>query len=299
MGYRLLSDFYENRYVEVANYPKYVIPYTPIAIALFLAVALLPLFIKFFKKHALLIVSIFATAVFLWTETLFEKVVIFDGFKVTDVGSWQAYMCYVTPQAMIRINPISVGDYLIAQYSSTFKLHFYLIAIVMVITVLGIAYGFNRLINTNKYENLKPLIIQTISVAIFIGLCIFACFTAFYRTGELNLTALSSGLMSVFFIVFGITVGAYAGGLLYLRKFWFSRMLPSLIACVTTYFMYLGELVLMNGVLFKYGKGFLFNPIGASPFALIDLFVILLAGLLTYAILFIFRYKPKKEVLAI
>ena len=44
-----------------------------------------------------------------------------------------------------------------------------------------------------------------------IGMCIWACFTSFYRGGELNVSALSALLMSVFFTLLGVTLGVFTG----------------------------------------------------------------------------------------
>jgi hypothetical protein len=37
----------------------------------------------------------------------------------------------------------------------------------------------------------RPLIVQAVSVVIFISLCIIACFTAFYRNGTINISPLA------------------------------------------------------------------------------------------------------------
>ena len=169
-----------------------------------------------------------------------------------------------------------------------------MISIIIILAVIGVIYGFYKMARDQSYQKKKPLIAQLISVTVFIGLCIFACFTAFYRTGEINLSALSSSLMSLFFIVFGLTAGLYSGGLLYFKKPLISRLVPALIASLTTLLMYAGELILMGGALFRLGSGFLFNPIGPCPFAAADFLVIASSGALTYAILFIIRNKNKE-----
>jgi hypothetical protein len=72
-----------------------------------------------------------------------------------------------------------------------------------------------------------------------------------------------------------------------------SRAVPAFIAAVTTFVMYIGELVLMGGVLFKFGSGLLFEPLGNIPFAIIDLWIVLLTGAITYVVLFLIRLKEK------
>ena len=297
MGVQVIAAYFSNGYVSDIDYPKYVIPYTPIAIALIITVAVHPLVNGFCKRFALLIISILGVVLFLLSEILFEQVTVFSIVEGTStVGSWQAALCIVTPEVMQTIEyKETIGEALAARYSPVFKVHFYLIAILIVIAVLGVVHGFGRMVSDSSSEKKKPLIMQTISVAVFICLCIFACFTAFYRTGDLNVSALSSWLMSGFFVVFGLTAGMYAGGLLYFKRAVISRFIPALIAAATTFIMYIGELVLMGGVLFKFGQGFMFDPIGICPFAPVDFIVIIASGLITYGILHAIRKQDRKE----
>ncbi len=293
MGVRILVAYIHQGYIDAADYPKYVIPYTPIAIALMVSVALLPIVIRFCKKFALLVVSILSVGLFLASEILFENITVFSAKEgAVDIGSWQAAMCIATPEVMQTIAyKETIGQLLAERYSPVFKVHFYLIAILIVLAVIGIVYGFGKMIRDKNYYKKNLFIIQTVAASIFIGLCIFACFTAFYRTGELSLSALSSWLMSVFFVVFGVNAGIYSGNLLYLKKPLLSQLTPILIAAAVTFVMYIGELVLMGGVLFKFGSGFLFEPIGVCPLAPIDFTVIALSGMITYFILLMVRQR--------
>jgi hypothetical protein len=100
-----------------------------------------------------------------------------------------------------------------------------------------------------------------------------------------NISPLSASLMSVFFIVFGVTAGVYAGSFYYGRKKFLSAVVPALVSILTTIVMYVGELVMTGGVLFKFGSGFLFESLGMIPFAVIDIVVILFSGVLTYSIM--------------
>lgn len=295
MGVQILTAYIRDGHINAEDYPKYVIPYTPIAIALIITTLLFPLAFRFCKNYVLPVISALGVGLFLLSEILFEKVTVFsvrDG--IADVGSWQAYICVATPEVMETIEyKETIGQSLVERYSPAFKVHFYLIAILIVLAVIGVVYGFSKMIRENNDKKKIPLITQAVAVIVFIGLCILACFTSFYRTGELNISALSGWLMSIFFIVFGLTAGIYAGTLLYFKKPIASRVIPAMIASATTFIMYIGELVLMGGVLFKFGSGFIFEPIGFCPFALIDFFVIALAGIITYLILFLIRQKSR------
>lgn len=141
------------------------------------------------------------------------------------------------------------------------------------------------MIKEENYNKKIVLIAQLVSVVLFVGLCILACFTAFYRTGTILISPLSAFLMSLFFIVFGVTFGMYLNCLFYGKRKLLSIFVPSMAAMSTTTAMYAGELVLMDGVLFQFGKGLLFHPIGSIPFAMADIFVILLSGVITYILI--------------
>lgn len=99
-------------------------------------------------------------------------------------------------------------------------------------------------------------------VTAFVGLCIFACFTAF-------------------FVVFGLTAGIFLGSLVIAHNKKSAVLLSVLGAVLTTGFMYIGELILLGGKLYQFGRGTFFLSIGSSPFAAMDLFIILLSGVTT------------------
>jgi len=88
--------------------------------------------------------------------------------------------------------------------------------------------------------------------------------------------------MAGFFTVFGITVGIYTGSLFYGKSPLFSKTIPALSASLTTLLMYMGELVLMDGVLFIYGQGFFYESLETIPFSPADLVIILGSGAITY-----------------
>ncbi len=288
MGVIVISDYIKNAWIDVANYPKYIIPYTPISISLIIMVVFLPVIFKLFKRYALLAASVLGIGLFFAGELFFENMVVMDGMTKVNIESWQLMSCIATPETWKTI-----GNPLIAQYSPAFKIHFYIISIVIILAVLNVLYGFASMIIKNRYDKKRPLIAQAISAVIFIGLCILACFTAFFRNGTINISPLSATLMSVFFIVFGVTFGVYTGSFFYGKRTILWVTVPSILAMIATVVMYFGELVLMGGVLFKYGKGFIFEPIGLIPFAAIDIAIICISGFITF---FILGMMKKHEV---
>jgi len=289
MGWITLSSNLKNGFVTAADYPKYIIPYTPLCIAAIIAVALMPLWFKICKKYTLPVSSVIGACTFFAFEFGLEKIHILDGYEQLPLQSWQYSLCVATPQVLA-----SIGEPIYAKNNPAFKVHFYLIALVILFAVLQTVYGFSKMLRENNFTKRKPLTAQLISLVIFIGLCIFACLTAFYRKGTIQLSSLSSFLMGLFFIAFGVTVGVYFGCIFYGRKRALSILLPSIFAMITTAVMYAGELILMDGELFKYGRGAFFEPIGCVPFAAVDLAVILLSGVITCAVLQFLRPKERR-----
>lgn len=85
MGVRVVSDMITKGTVMKEDFPKYIIPYTPISLAIIVGVALMPLIIKYAKKFSLLIVSSISMIVFFVSEVLLESQVIVTGTRQTTV----------------------------------------------------------------------------------------------------------------------------------------------------------------------------------------------------------------------
>lgn len=288
MGCRVVSDMLRSGTVCAETYPKYIIPYTPISLALIVGVALMPLLLRFVKGHPQLAASALCVAVFFTAELLLENLVIVTETIQTTLGSWQMFMCWTTPEMMGIATEVSI---LLGQYSPAFKLHFYLISLVLILSVLNCFYGLSRMLLTGDRNRLNTLILQSISSAVFLGLCILACFTAFFRTGEIQVSAVSAVLMCVFFVVFGVTSGIYTGSFLLEKGAALSVLLPAAVGSSITLVMYIGEMILLSGHLYRFGTGLLFNGIPGIVLAPIDILVILLSGLLTAGIMALLRKK--------
>ncbi|MDD4124999.1 MAG: hypothetical protein PHW77_04645 [Eubacteriales bacterium] len=288
MGIRVITDMLQNGTVLAGDYPKYIIPYTPISIALILGVILMPLAFRFIKRFAVAAVSVISLGAFFLSELLLESKVIVTSTVTTTLESWQMFMCYVPPEGYGTRTWTTV-DVLLGEYNPTFKIHFYLISVVIILTVLNCVLGFGKMIKTHDKRRLKSLIIQAISSFIFIALCIFACFTAFYRNGELTVSALSAVLMCLFFVIFGLTSGVYIGSFLLGKRKLFSVLIPAVVSSVITLAMYLGEMILLSGHLYRFGKGFFFEKLGHIVLAPVDICVILISGCICAMIMIALR----------
>ncbi len=287
MGIRVTIDMIRAGTVYAENYPKYIIPYTPIALALIVGVALMPLIFRYMEKLALAVGTVISTVVFFTAEFLLENLVTVTHTVIqlvpSKLESWQMYMCAYFPGEMEE-RTLTEVDLLMGEYSPAFKLHFYIISVVLILSILNCFYGFAKMIRTGDISRKKPLLLQSIASGVFLFMCIWACFTAFYRTGEIHVSALSAVLMCAFFILFGVTVGIYTASFTLKRRRLLSIVLPSVLASMTTLVMYIGEMILLSGHLYRFGTGFFFSGIAGIVLAPVDIAVILASGVLTAVI---------------
>ena len=129
MGVRVITDMIVDGTVMKENYPKYVIPYTPICLSVLLGVLLMPLCMKLFRRFAQVCGSVVAMGAFFILEILFErKVVVTTAETVTKLEDWQMYMCYMPPEGwgetVTTYKTQTVADILMGNYNPAFKLHF-------------------------------------------------------------------------------------------------------------------------------------------------------------------------------
>ena len=288
MGITVIVDMIRYGTVYAENYPKYIIPYTPIALALLVGVALIPVALKYFKKYALLFGTIISTVLFFAFEFILEKLVVVTRTVTETVGwvdvskleDWQMYMCYIPPNSFEERTWTEV-DVLMGEYSPAFKFHFYIISIVLILSILNCFYGFAKMIQTGDKSRCKSLTIQSIASGAFLGMCIWACFTAFYRNGDIKVSALSAILMSAFFVLFGVTVGIYVASFTLNKKPLLSVWLTSISATIVTLVMYIGEMILLSGHLYRFGDGLFFAGIPGIVLAPVDIVVIIASGVVT------------------
>ena len=283
MGVRVISDMIKSGTVMKENYPKYIIPYTPICLAVITAVLLMPVIMKLLKRFAFIGGSVLATGTFFALEILFEqKVVVTTADTVAKLEDWQMFMCYVPPESLTTTYKTQTAvDILIGNYNPAFKMHFYIISAVLILSILNCLYGFGRIVKTGEKKRLKSLVLQSGCSLSFLGLCILACFTAFWRDGNIQVSPLSATLMTVYFILLGVTVGVFIGSFLLGKSKFVSVWIPSIAAAVMTFLMYIGEMILLNRHLYSFGTGFLFDSLPGIVFAPVDLLIILASACIT------------------
>ena len=280
MGLRVVCDVIATGAVPVENFPKYVIPYAPIALSLLFAVIVMPWLFRKTEKFAGLIGSLCALGVFFATELVLENQVMVTTSGYTTVEGWQMSLCYVPPDMYLSRTWKAI-DVLIGEFTPAFKLHFYLISVILIIAIINCIYGFGKIIRTGDRSRQKALSVQSVCTALFLGLCILACFTAFYRNGELTVSPLSASLMGLFFVLMGVTAGIFAASFLLGRRKLVCVFIPAFCTAFISLAMYIGEMILLSGHLYKLGSGILFESIPYIVLAPIDLVIILLSGVIT------------------
>ena len=84
--------------------------------------------------------------------------------------------------------------------------------------------------------------------------------------------------MSAFFVLFGVTVGIYVASFTLNKKPLLSVWLPSISAAIVTLVMYIGEMILLSGHLYRFGDGVFFAGIPGIVLAPVDIVVIIASG---------------------
>ena len=284
MGVRFLIEMISNGAVPLESYPKYIIPYTPIAISLIIGVALIPLMQKLSRKLDYLYGSLVSVGAFFLTERLMETNVMVQTQELIPLEGWQMALCYVPPE-QYKTRTWEAVDVLLGGYSPTFKIHFYLISVVIILSLLNCFYGFAKMIRSGDRRRKKALTMQAVTAVCFLGMSVWACFTAFYRGGELTVSPVSAVLMTVFFTLLGVTTGVFVGSLTLEKAKPLATVLPAVTAAIVTAAMYVGEMFLLNGNLYRFGEGFFFDGVPGIVLAPVDILVILASGGITYLLM--------------
>ncbi|MDE7430693.1 MAG: hypothetical protein K2N34_02060, partial [Lachnospiraceae bacterium] len=167
MGVRVITGMITNGTVYKEDYPKYIIPYTPICLTILIGVLIMPLCIMLFKQFALVGGSVLATGTFFVLEILFEqKVVVTTAETVTKLEDWQMFMCFVPRkgwgETVTTYKTQTAVEILMGNYNPAFKLHFYMISVVLILSILNCLYGFGQMIKNGDKKRLKSLISQSV-----------------------------------------------------------------------------------------------------------------------------------------
>lgn len=301
MGGTAVKDMVTIGYLPYDSYPKYLIPYVPISITVIFGVLIMPLIHKFAKKKDYYIGAGISAVFFLVLEWICETKILIQteaSAQSYQAEAYQMFLCYVPPEGYRTRKWLAVNT-LLGGYSQAFKIHYYVISIVIILTLLNCCYGKAKEIGTGDRSRHRALLIQIITSLVFLGMCIWACFTSFYRGGELNVSPVSSILMIVFFILLGVTMGVFVASFTLQKNKWLAKILPAMVAVVFTTVMYIGEMILLSKNLYRFGYGFFFEGLGKLVLAPVDILVILAAGAITYGICLLLNREEKKAAVKV
>lgn len=288
--------------IEPAQYAKYVIPYAAMCFAVILFAAFQPIIFKI-RRFAFPMGLAGAYGLFIAVEQLFERIRIHTtGMSPVDtttlsvgqvqtippalVDIWQASLCIASPMTRGQtVTYASQDSYLYIMANATYKIHYYLIALILLTMICGLVYGIGRMLRSVDRSKTRAIILQFISTAALVSSCVFANTTAFFRQTEAIQTPLASVLTCLFFVVLGTAVGVYFGSFFLGRSKGLRIGLPVFLSAIVVVLLYVGEAAMMEGGLYRFGRGWFFRGLAILPLAPADILVILIAGALTWLIL--------------
>ncbi len=297
-----------NGAIAPEHYAKYIVPYTAMCCAVILFAAFQPLLFKA-GRFALPVGFAGTFAVFITAELLIERIRLrTDGMSLVDaatfsinqaqslpsatVDAWQASLCIASPPTVDQSVQYALQDrYLYIMANNTYKIHYYLIALILISMICGLVYGIGRMLRSGDRAKTKPLILQGISTAALTALCVFANTTGFFRQTEAIQTPLASVLTCLFFVVLGAAVGVYIGSFLLGKGRRLGIRLPVFVSIAAVLLMFFGEAAMMEGGLYRFGTCWFFDGLPFISLAPADILVILLAGGTTWLILRTARRK--------
>ena len=311
-GARMAFLSLTNGSIEPWQYAKYVVPYTAICLAAILFAAFQPLL---FKAGRLAFPAGLAGAwgVFFAAEQFFERIQIHsagmslidpaslassgppEGFVSATADAWQASLCIILPPVIEQSSSYASSDrYLYVMADGSYKIHYYLISLVLITMVCGLVYGIGKMLRAGDRSGKKAIILQGVSAAALTALCVFANTTAFFRESQAIQTPLASVLTCLFFVVFGAAAGVYLGSFALRGGQLAGIILPAVTASAAVTLLYIGEAAMMAGRVYRFGRGFFFERfLPGLALAPVDIAVILAAGAAAWLILRAARKREK------
>ncbi len=308
-GVRMAYWSIANGSIAPEQYAKYVVPYAAMGFAILLFAAFQPLLFRA-GRLAFPVGLAGSVGVFFAMEQFFERMQIRTaGMALVDpatlgvglgsiptatVDAWQTSLCIASPLTRAQSIAYTLANRtLYVMGDSGYKIHYYLIALLLIAMVCALVYGIGRMARTGERSQAKPLLLQGMATSALLALCVFANTTAFFRQADAIQTPLASVLTGVFFVGLGTAVGVYAGSFLLGRRGWLGIGVPVLLALTASALMYAGEAAMMAGGLYRFGTGWFYERLGAIPLAPVDVLVVLLAGAATWVILSAARRRQR------
>jgi hypothetical protein len=303
--------------IEQEQYAKYVAPYAAICLSLLCYAALQPLSRKL-KRLAFPAGLAAAYGIFLLAERFIETIqvhvrsmTLIDAATLTPqatdaaatVDIWQASLCIASPVMREQAQTyVSQESFFYVLGDGSYKIHYYLISLLLITMIGGLLYELAGPPRAGTMSHNKPLLLRLAATAALVALCVFANTTAFFRQTAPIQTALASLLTGLFFVTLGTAAGLYAGSFLLKKDKALAIGGPVLCALAAAVLMYIGEALMMQGNLYRFGTGWFFDGLCGLVLAPADILIILLAGAATWLILTAVRKnenRPAKRVMTV
>ena len=197
----------------------------------------------------MLAATVLALGLFVGIELYMESITINSSVTKPAVD-WQLALCIDSPDAVQAFQGL---------YNDTFKIHYFLVAAVIITLVISVAYGYGKMLSGRSRSKRIPLRLQLAATVLLLGLCVFANFTGFFRDAKQYQTFFPSLLTGTFFVVLGASLGVYTGSHLIRQRqgavHLAARALAAILVCSV---MYYGEYHLLGGTLYRFGSVLLF-----------------------------------------
>jgi hypothetical protein len=253
--------------IRTEDYARWVIPYTAVSLSLLAVCALYPALSKL-GRRAVPAATVLALGLFVVLELLVESVTIKSSAVQTALTA-QLLSCVYTPAAVSAFNGV---------YDDSYKIHYFLVSAVLIALAAGLFYGWGALLSGGDRRKRTPLVLQSAVAALYLGLCVFANFTGFFREKTDTLTPLSAFLTGLFFVVLGAAAGIYTGSWLIDRGRLLSVWLPAAVAALVCLVMYFGEYSMLGGTLYRFGEGWFFEGLPGAVLSPADVLIVLASG---------------------
>lgn len=324
MGLKIVVLQLMNGSAGTEDYARYVVPYSALCFSVLVVAAFYPLLARI-RRITVLVATVLALALFTGAELYMESITISDAAVPSRIASvpvsgargstiqdpadktalnWQLYTCIASPdsvkafrRAYANDTPAAsaVGRALRQDYNNSFKIHYFLVAFVLIALITGLVYGYGRAFSGGGRAGRKPLHMQLAATILLLGFCVFANFTGFFRGTQDYQPPLPSLLTGLFFVILGAAGGIYLGSRLMARGFLLSVLLPAVAAAVICSVMYFGEFKLLGGTLYRFGASPLFQGLPGIAVAPVDILVILLSAAVTALVMRIAGKGYQKE----
>jgi len=144
MGIKIVILQLLNGSIRPEDYARYVIPYTAICLSILISVAMYPLLSRL-KRLSILVATGLGLGFFVGIELFMENITL-NSAEAQNTLMMQLASCIGSTAAQQAFQKL---------YDNTFKIHYFLISFVIITLIIGIVYGYGRMITSLEYSVLQ------------------------------------------------------------------------------------------------------------------------------------------------